>query len=81
MLYDEAGNCCKLKTDYYVGKKKLMRMPKSKVTAMWNNPKALQDTLPTCWKSVVDYILTTQTKEDWLEMTDQQRRAVLENTN
>jgi len=30
---------------------------------------------------VVDYILTTQTKEDWLEMTDQQRRAVLETAN
>ena len=82
MLYDEAGNCCKLKTDYYVGKKKLMRMSKSKTVAtIWNNPKALQDTLPDCWKSVVDYILTTQTKEDWLEMTDQQRRAVLETTN
>lgn len=78
MLYDELGNCCKLKTDYYIGKKKLMRMPKSKIPAMWNNPKLFQDSLPTCWNDVVEYILYTQEQESWLEMTDQQRRKELE---
>lgn len=78
MLYDQEGNCCKIKTDYYVGKKKLMRMPKSKVPVMWNNPKAVQDTLPTYWNGVVDFILSTQAQDAWLEMTDQQRRKELE---
>lgn len=78
MLYDADGNCCKIKTEYYIGKKKLMRMPKSKVPAMWNNPKAVQDTLPECWNGVVDFILSTQEQSSWLEMTDQQRRKELE---
>lgn len=78
MLYDADGNCCKIKTDYYIGKKKLMRMPKSKIHAMWDSPKTVQNTLPKHWSGVVDFILSTQAEVDWLEMTDQQRRKELE---
>ena len=78
MLYDQEGNCCKIKTDYYIGKKKLMRMPKSKIHAMWDSPKTVQNTLPKYWSGVVDFILSTQAEVDWLEMTAQQRRKELE---
>lgn len=78
MLYDEQGNCCKMKTEYYIGKKKLMRMPKSKVEQMWKNPKQVQDALPNYWKGVVEYLLSSQDCSAWMEMTDQQRRKELE---
>lgn len=78
MLYDSQGHCCKMKTEYYIGKKKLMRMNKQKVKHMWQYPLAVQATLPPYWNCAVDFILSTQTLESWLEMTDQQRRAELE---
>ena len=78
MLYDSKGRCCKIKTEYYIGKKKLMRMSKQKVKHMWQYPLAVQATLPPYWNGAVDFILSTQTFEAWSEMTDQQRRKELE---
>lgn len=79
MLYNGMGNCCKIKTDYYVGKKKLMRMSPKNVETLYNHPKTIQSSLPTYWNGVVDFVISTQTKEEWLSMSDQQRRKVLEN--
>ena len=78
MLYNAQGDCCKIKTEYYIGKKKLMRMSKSKVEQMWKNPMQTQDVLPKYWDGVVEYLLTVSNKSDWIEMTDQQRRVELE---
>jgi len=79
MLYDMDGNCCKIKTEYYVGKKKLMRMSPKNVEVLYNHPKTIQSSLPTYWNGVVDFVINTQTKDEWLSMSDQQRRKVLEN--
>jgi len=38
MLYDKQGNVCKLKSPYYIGKKKLMRMTDSRIDQMFANP-------------------------------------------
>jgi hypothetical protein len=79
-LYDY-NNCCKLKTPYYVGKKKLMRMTAKNVELMYNNPTAIAVSLPEMWYDAPEYIARKITKEDWLEATDQQRRIILEYLN
>lgn len=74
-------NCCKLKTPYYVGKKKLMRMNKHQVNKMYNpeHQQNIIDSLPERWKFAVDCIQQFYTCEEWLDKTDQQRRVCLEN--
>ena len=78
MLYDNKGNVCKLKTPYYVGKKKLMRMTAKNVELMYNSPELIQQRLPSYWNGVVEFILSTQTREEWLNKPEQERRKVLE---
>lgn len=70
--------CCKLKTDYYVGKKKLMRMTAKNVEIMYNNPDATAANLPEMWYDVPSKIISYHTKQVWLDSTDQQRREFLE---
>ena len=72
------NECCKLKTDYYVGKKKLMRMTAKNVELMYNNPYAIAANLPEMWYDAPEYIVRKITKDAWLESTDQQRRVILE---
>lgn len=72
------NNCCKLKTDYYVGKKKLMRMTAKNVENMYNNPLATAVSLPEMWYDAVEYITDRCCKDTWLQATDQQRRVILE---
>lgn len=72
MLYtqDDEGNysdACKLKTPYYVGKKKLMRKNIEKITD-----------LPDMFVPVVDAIMETYTREDWAETSEQDRRKFIE---
>ena len=69
---------CKLKTPYYVGKKKLMRMSAKNVTAMYDNPVHTSLTLPEMWQGVASAITMTFSHASWLSKTDQQRRVVLE---
>ena len=69
---------CKLKTPYYVGKKKLMRMLAKNVNAMYDNGFQIANTLPDMWYDVPRVIVQTYTKEDWLSFNDQQRRVFLE---
>lgn len=72
------NNCCKLKTDYYVGKKKLMRMTVRNVEIMYKNGFETANTLPDMWYDVPRMIVTTVDKNTWLDMSDQQRRVILE---
>lgn len=72
------NNCCKLKTDYYVGKKKLMRMTAKNIEIMYKNPLATAVSLPEMWYYAPEYIVRKITKDAWLESTDQQRRVILE---
>jgi len=82
MLSDGLGydfnECCKLKSDYYVGKKKLMRMQAKNVELMYKNGFEIANTLPEMWYDVPRLIVSNINKEAWLGMTDQQRRVILE---
>ena len=73
------NNCCKLKSDYYVGKKKLMRMTAKNIEIMYKNPDSIAAGLPEMWYDVPRLIVANINKEAWLGMTDQQRRLILEN--
>lgn len=72
------NNCCKLKSDYYVGKKKLMRMTAKNIEIMYKNGFETANTLPDMWYDVPRMIVTTVDKNTWLDMSDQQRRVILE---
>jgi hypothetical protein len=72
------NNCCKLKTDYYVGKKKLMRMTAKNVEIMYKNGFETANTLPDMWYDAPRYIVSKITKQAWLDTSDQQRRLILE---
>jgi hypothetical protein len=77
--YDyDYNNCCKLKTPYYVGKKKLMRMTAKNVELMYNNLPHTISTLPEMWHEVPEQIVQSVHKDTWLAMNDQQRRVILE---
>ena len=69
---------CKLKTPYYVGKKKLMRMTAKNVNAMYDNVLATSKVLPAMWADAPIEIAGMFTKEQWLSFTDQMRRVFLE---
>lgn len=77
----EVSNVCKLKTPYYTGKKKLMRMSAKNVEVMYNKTataiNALQ--LPGMWQFAPQLIMQEHSKEVWSEMSDQNRRKFLEN--
>lgn len=75
------NNCCKLKTPYYIGKKKLMRMTAKNVELMYNNLPHTISTLPEMWHEVPEQIVQSVHKDTWLAMNDQQRRVVLEDLN
>lgn len=77
LAYD-FNNCCKLKTDYYIGKKKLMRMQAKNVENMYKNGFEIANTLPDMWYDVPRLIVSNIDKDAWLVMSDQQRRLILE---
>jgi hypothetical protein len=79
-LYDY-NNCCKLKTPYYIGKKKLMRMTAKNVEIMYNNLPHTISTLPEMWSEIPEQIVQSVNKDTWLAMNDQQRRVILEDLN
>lgn len=69
---------CKIKSAYYVGKKKLMRMTAKNVELMYNNPVAIDNLLPDSWEDFPRAITELFPKEDWLSYTDQERRKHIE---
>lgn len=72
------NNVCKLKTPYYIGKKKLMRMSAKFVEMLYNQTRTIEEQLPDMWKFAPSFIVGNVQKERWLEWTDQQRRKFLE---
>lgn len=77
LAYD-FNNCCKLKTDYYIGKKKLMRMTPKNIELMYKNPDSIAAGLPEMWYDVPRLIVSNINKDAWLGISDQQRRVILE---
>lgn len=69
---------CKLKTPYYVGKKKLMRMSAKNVEIMYKDSFLIAAQLPAMWYTAPEYIVRKIRKEMWLNSSDQQRRVILE---
>ena len=82
MLFDGLGydfnNCCKLKTDYYVGKKKLMRMTAKNVEIMYKDVHHFKSELSKMWYTAAKCIVKDFNKDAWLQSTDQERRLVLD---
>jgi hypothetical protein len=76
MLYTDDGRVCKLKSPYYVGKKKLMRAKDKLITELWNE-KGL-DNLPKMWHPIVSKLIRDVWEADWRAMPEQDRRKVLE---
>ena len=80
MMYDAVTNeVCKLKSPYYVGKKKLMRANAKAVANMYSNPEAYTViNLPGEWHGVPKVIVNYWRQHEWLEMDAQERRSFLE---
>lgn len=80
MVYDAQGNCCKLKSPYYVGKKKLMRANKDAVESMYRDTfKYWGNTgIDRYWLQLIEEIVNTIDKDLWIGYSDQQRRAIIE---
>ena len=80
MIYKigDYSKAIKLKTPYYVGKKKLMRATAKKVQEMYRNPQEYAKMLPEMWKDIPALICSVYEQELWLELTDQERRNILE---
>lgn len=80
MVYDQlTGEVCKLKSPYYVGKKKLMRASAKAVANMYSDPFAYEIIhLPEQWHGVTKVIVNYWRQHEWLEMDAQERRSFLE---
>lgn len=74
----EKTSPCKLKTPYYIGKKKLMRMTAKNIEIMYKNPEAFAKLLPPLWSKAPRAIWEDFAPEEWLSLNDQERRAYLE---
>ena len=70
---------CKIKSNHYLGKKCLQRVGKTKASKMWNNPDLFKQQLDEEFYKVFDKILDMFTQEEYLELTEQQRRSWIEN--
>lgn len=84
MVYTRTGEVCKLKTPYYVGKKKLMRQRTKMIKAMYDMPASyaksfgLSDHWTEQWYEVCSKITESTTQETWAAMEEQHRRLIIE---
>lgn len=80
MCYDvETDEVCKLKSPYYIGKKKLMRMKDSNIDAMFEEPhKYIRKNLPESWMWFADVVTDYLVIDSWKAMSEQERRAYIE---
>jgi hypothetical protein len=71
----DTTDVCKLKTPYYIGKKKLMRMSTANVLKLYSGNR--QD-IPEIWDNLVIEIVKRITQEEWLYLDAQMRRQFIE---
>lgn len=69
---------CKLKSPHYLSKKALQRCGKNKALKMWNNPQLFKKQLDEEFYKIFEVILDTFTQEEYLNLTEQQRRKWIE---
>jgi len=74
----DSSSCCKLKTPYYTGKKKLMRMSFNAVVTMYTKPTYTASNLPEIWRHAPDAILKNFSEAEWIATPEQTRRKFLE---
>lgn len=68
----------KVKSKHYLSKKALQRCGKNKADKMWNNPTEFNQQLDEEFYEIFDKILDSFTREEYLNLTEQQRRAWIE---
>lgn len=69
---------CKLKSNFYLSKKALMRVGKAKVDVLYDNTEVFKQRLDEEFYDFVDYLVQYIDKETWRSYNDQQRREVIE---
>lgn len=74
-----AETICKIKSNHYLGKKTIQRVGKTKASKMWNNPDSFKQQLDEEFYKVFDKIIDTFTQEEYLSLSEQQRRLWIEN--
>lgn len=78
MMDHTQNTVMKLKSPHYLTKKFIMRMGQKKVTAMYEDREEFFKTIDEEFYGVVAYITMNWKVEDWSALTDQQRRAIIE---
>lgn len=82
MVYSQTGEVFKLKSPYYLSKKKLMRMPPAKVLKLFKEfDKVMKEELqwfPEYMKVISKKIISEVWIDDWITCNDQQRRGIIE---
>lgn len=83
MVYDihndtDALRPAKIKTPYYVGKKKLMRLSKKNTAMMYNDTVKFAEGLPKMWQDVPRLLVMKNPDGYWNEMSESSRRTALE---
>lgn len=68
----------KIKTPYYVGKKKLMRLSKKNSGTMYADPMKFAQSLPKMWQDVPETIVKLFMKDEWNTTDEAFRRTYLE---
>lgn len=68
----------KIKTPYYVGKKKLMRLSKKNSDTMYADPVKFAQSLPKMWQDVPETLVSMYPNGYWNEMPEWSRRWSLE---
>ena len=68
----------KIKTPYYIGKKKLMRLSKKNSDIMYNDPVKFAQALPKMWQDVPEELVAMYPNGYWNEMPEWFRRGELE---
>jgi hypothetical protein len=68
----------KVKSNYYLSKKALMRMSDKRVDILFDNPSLIKESLDEEFWGVAEFITQKFSKKEWKEMNDQERRKVIE---
>lgn len=68
----------KVKSNHYLSKKALMRMSDKNVDILFDNPSKIKEMLDEEFWNVAEFITQKFSKDEWKQMTDQDRRTVIE---
>jgi hypothetical protein len=69
---------CKVKSDFYLSKKALMRLGRAKTVRAWKEPLEFKKRLDEEFYPLWDYVNTSYSAEQWQEMTESERKSTIE---